>query len=45
MNKVSISQQWAEKKGKDQTKVEVPHQFQQHKMVFSEEAAKCFPPS
>jgi hypothetical protein len=45
MNKVSISQQWAEKEGKDQTKVEVPHQFQRHKMVFSEEAAKRFPPS
>jgi hypothetical protein len=44
MNKVSISQQWAEKEGKDQTKVEVPHQFQQHKMVFSKEVAKCFPP-
>jgi hypothetical protein len=28
MNKVSISQQWAEKEGKDQMKTEVPHQFQ-----------------
>jgi hypothetical protein len=45
MNKVSISQQWAEKEGKDQMKVEVPCQFQRHKMVFSEEVAKCFPPS
>jgi hypothetical protein len=27
MNKVSISQQWVEKEGKDQTKMEVPLQF------------------
>jgi hypothetical protein len=44
MNKVSISQQWAEKEGKDQMKVEIPHQFQRHQMVFSEEVAKRFPP-
>jgi hypothetical protein len=44
-NKVSISQQCAEKEGKDQTKVEVPHQFQRHQKVFLEEAAKRFPPS
>jgi Reverse transcriptase (RNA-dependent DNA polymerase) len=43
MNKVSISQQWAEKEGKDQTKTEIPPQFQQHVVVFSEEAAKRFP--
>jgi hypothetical protein len=45
MNKVSISQQWAEKEGKDQTKAEIPPQFWKHVAVFSEEAAKHFPPS
>jgi hypothetical protein len=45
MNKVSISQQWAEKEGKDQMKAEIPPQFQRHTVVFSEEAAKHFPPS
>jgi hypothetical protein len=45
MNKASISQQWAEREGKDQTKMEVPPQFKQHVVVFSEEAAKRFPPS
>jgi hypothetical protein len=43
MNKVSISQQWAEKEGKDQTRAEIPSQFRRHTVVFSEEAAKCFP--
>jgi hypothetical protein len=45
MNRVSISQQWVEKEGKDQKKVEIPPQFQQHAIVFSEEAAKHFSPS
>jgi hypothetical protein len=45
MNKVSISQQWVEKEGKDQTKTEVSLRFKQHAVVFSEEATKRFPPS
>jgi hypothetical protein len=43
--KVSISQQWAEEAEKDQGGTEIPPQFKKHTIIFSEEAAKQFPPS
>lgn len=42
--KASISQQMAEKQGKDQQEQAIPQEYQRHIMVFSEEAAKRFPP-
>jgi hypothetical protein len=40
-----MAQQWAEKVLKDRKEPEIPPQYQQFAKVFSEEAAKRFPPS
>ena len=42
--KTSISQHWAQQMGKDQKEVQVPEKFTRYANVFSEEAAKRFPP-
>jgi hypothetical protein len=42
--KMSISQHWAQQMGKDQNEVQVPERFAQYANIFSEEAAKRFPP-
>jgi Reverse transcriptase (RNA-dependent DNA polymerase) len=42
--KTSISQHWAQQMGKDQSKIWIPDKFVKYKEVFSEEAAKRFPP-
>jgi gag-polyprotein putative aspartyl protease len=42
--KTSISQHWAQQMGKDQSEVRVPEKFARYAEVFSEEAAKRFPP-
>jgi hypothetical protein len=42
--KMSISQHWAQQMGKDQNKVQVLERFTRYANVFSEEAAKRFPP-
>jgi Reverse transcriptase (RNA-dependent DNA polymerase) len=44
INKVSISQEWANKEKRHQEEVEVPEKYKMHATVFSEEGAKCFPP-
>ena len=41
---MSISQHWAQQMGKDQNKVQVPEKFTRYANIFSEEAAKRFPP-
>jgi hypothetical protein len=42
--KVNMAQQWAEaaQQGKE---VQIPERYKEYEEVFSEEAAKCFPPS
>jgi hypothetical protein len=42
--KTSISQHWAQQMGKDQSEVQVLEKFARYADIFSEEAAKRFPP-
>jgi Reverse transcriptase (RNA-dependent DNA polymerase) len=44
INKVSISQEWANKEKRHQEEVEIPDKYKRHTAVFSEEGAKHFPP-
>jgi hypothetical protein len=44
INKVSISQEWANKEKRHQEEVEIPDKYKRHAAVFSEEGAKRFPP-
>jgi hypothetical protein len=40
INKVSISQEWANKEKRHQEEVEIPDKYKRHAAVFSEEGAK-----
>jgi hypothetical protein len=43
VNKVSISQEWANREKHHQTEVEIPDKYKEYVTVFSEEGAKRFP--
>ena len=43
--KVNMAQQWAEAAQQGKKEVQIPKRYREYKEVFSEEAAKCFPPS
>ena len=43
--KTNFAQEWARATAKDQATTELPKQYECHKVVFLEEAAKRFPPS
>ena len=42
---MNFAQEWVRATTKDQATTKLPKQYERHKVVFSEEAAKRFPPS
>jgi Reverse transcriptase (RNA-dependent DNA polymerase) len=43
--KVNMAQQWAEAAQQGKKEVQIPERYREYEEVFSEEVAKCFPPS